>query len=563
MLKKNVSTLVPALFFAAWFILVFFFLYKDYGLPTDDLTQRGTGGVSAKYVVSKLYPSYVQAHPELNALPDLKTYGDRDYGVGFELPAVIIEKALGYEDNSPEMVGFRHRLKFILFFLATLLFYDLAKRRFGTWKWALLAVGMLVFFPRIFADSIYNSKDAVFLSACMIAMWAMIRFLDRRTVMNAVVFGLASAFATDIRIIAFIFPLMALGVMAFETIRDGKIKETISSGVKCAVALLFSYCIFLYVMWPFLWEDPVGNFLLAFKNMSVFRGYDGSFLFLGNEVRAHDLPWIYAPVWMLVTIPVFVLVGFVSGAVVVFASLIRNKFRLYSSYAERTDLIFLAFTVLPIILAIIKHSVLYDGWRHLYFEYATFVLIATLGLKKIYDFILSRVAREKQFIGKSIAAVLLILQFGWLGAGMIRNHPYECVYFNIFAGSPAHIENNFVLDYWGLSYPEMLKTLAASKERDSSKTVTGNYPGITNYIFLDASEKEKIIFTEKKYAKGIPEATYFVGFNQAMYLLPPGKELASIHAYGIKINNIVKRDGLPVYTEVSMQEIKTDSLDAK
>ena len=307
MLRKNASILFPSLFFSAWFILVFFFLYKDYGLPTDDLTQRGTGGVSAKYVVSTLYPAYVQAHPELNELPDLKTYGDRDYGVGFELPAVILEKALGFKDNSPEMVGFRHRLKFVLFFFATILFYDLARKRFGTWKWGLLAVGMLIFFPRIFADSIYNSKDAVFLSACMIAMWAMVRFLDSRTILNAIIFGIASAFATDIRIIAILFPLMGIAIIIFEALRDGNMKESIKANWKATLLMWLSFCFVLYIIWPFLWENPIGNFLLAFKNMSVFRGYDGSFLFLGEVVRAHDLPWTYLPVWMGITIPVFIL----------------------------------------------------------------------------------------------------------------------------------------------------------------------------------------------------------------------------------------------------------------
>ena len=64
-------------------------------------------------------------------------------------------------------------------------------------------------------------------------------------------------------------------------------------------------------MWPFLWENPVNNFLEAYKNMSVFRWND-YVLYMGNYTRASELPWHYGLVYMFITTPVLYVILFSS-----------------------------------------------------------------------------------------------------------------------------------------------------------------------------------------------------------------------------------------------------------
>ena len=52
----------------------------------------------------------------------------------------------------------------------------------------------------------------------------------------------------------------------------------------------------------------------------------------------------------------------------------------YSFYNEKIDLFILAFFLGPLLAAIIFESTLYNGWRHLYFIYPSFLMMSMLGL---------------------------------------------------------------------------------------------------------------------------------------------------------------------------------------
>ena len=73
---------------------------------------------------------------------------------------------------------------------------------------------------------------------------------------------------------------------------------------------LFIFFIFLIlftiIFYPFLWDDPIRNFLQIF---SILSNFDiGIFNFyLGNYISAESLPWHYSLVWLFVTTPIFYL----------------------------------------------------------------------------------------------------------------------------------------------------------------------------------------------------------------------------------------------------------------
>src|SRR5262249_34061928 len=136
--------------------------------------------------------------------------------------------------------------------------------------------------------------------------------------------------------------------------------------------------LFVVAMWVWLWGNPVGHFLEAFASMARFR-YQGDTLYLGHAVPSDALPWHYAPVWIAITTPPLYLVLFVVGAAAILWRLATRGLALWEGDEELQDLFFLGLVVLPIAAVIVLHSVLYGGWRHLYFIYPAFLMIAVRG----------------------------------------------------------------------------------------------------------------------------------------------------------------------------------------
>ena len=80
-----------------------------------------------------------------------------------------MEVALGLHDER-EIYFLRHLLNFLVAWAGAIAVWLLALRRFGDWRPALLAAAFLVFSPRLFAESFYNSKDIVFMAAVAIGL---------------------------------------------------------------------------------------------------------------------------------------------------------------------------------------------------------------------------------------------------------------------------------------------------------------------------------------------------------------------------------------------------------
>ena len=86
-------------------------VYRDYGISSDEPTSRINGAVTLKYVAERFAPSLLPA--AASGLDPLNEYLDRDYGVAFEAPAVLLEVMLGIRDKK-NVFMFRHLLTFLV-----------------------------------------------------------------------------------------------------------------------------------------------------------------------------------------------------------------------------------------------------------------------------------------------------------------------------------------------------------------------------------------------------------------------------------------------------------------
>lgn len=437
-------------------------LHRDYGMGWDEPAERLNAFVSAKYVALKLAPELARRQPRLADIPDLRRHRDADHGVLFMLPWVGLE-ALRPGPDPAEWAYRRHLAGFLLFVAGAWAVYRLGRVRLGSWRWGLMGAGLLVLSPRIFAEAFYNYKDIVFLSLFALAVLTLTRLLRRPTAGRALVHALATAAAIDVRTMGVLLPVLTLGFGALEIWA----RPARRRGLAAVLALYLPVLAALVVLgWPYLWESPWANFRAALSSFGHYAKPLEVF-YLGQFVSIQALSWHYGPVWLLITTPLPYVLLFAVGLVGVGRELRQlGVGRWLRRTASRHDLLVLAWFFGPLLGVVVLHSAIYDGWRHLYFVYPAFVLLAVQGLRRLWQVWRQRNASLHAKPASAVAGVALLLvvlgaaQVAWR---MATEHPFQYAYFSFLPGRV--VEQNFERDYWGLSVKQGLDWVLAHDAR--------------------------------------------------------------------------------------------------
>ena len=464
-LKKNFSWI-----FFSVYLIVGLLVFRDYGMSWDEELNR----------IATALPEYNYVfHGEDKKLVESS---EKYHGPAFELLLFFAERAMNLTDTRP-IYFLRHFLTFFFFWLSSVFFFLLAKNIFKKDGIAMLCVLMYVLSPRIFGESFYNSKDLGFLSFFTLSLYTLERFLTKKKFIGGFIHALITGFMIDIRITGILIPLVTIFVFAWDLFVS-------RSKDKSLQLILLTYFIFqgafIILFWPVLWMNPVLHLKGAFAQMSNFP-WNGVMLFMGELIRPQHMPWYYLPVWMLISIPPFYTILFFFGCICIPAGIIKAGLNFYRA----NSFIFIAFVLVfaPVMAVIVFGSVVYDGWRHLYFVYAPFVILAAYGAKVIYD------GRSGSGWLKKIFSGIIVIQFFYLLVVMVMDHPHQHVYFNI----PARvifkpITMNFDADYWGLSYRKGLEDLLAKDTSQVIRLRVENDPGIFNLEMLKPSDRARIDF---------------------------------------------------------------------
>lgn len=416
-------------------------LHRDYGLGWDEPQSRKNGLMAYDYVTG--------------TSRELLQYVDRDYGTALELPLFAAEKL--FRCDSPRSAYLlRHLLTFLFFFGGVVAFHALARRRFSPGL-ALGGAALLVLSPRIFADSFTNTKDIGFLVAITVAVLTLERFLAAPGAARATLHACASAFAIDLRIPGvFLVPLTIL-FWSLDTwlvaVHRGAWRRRL---VLLGLYLLLT-AVFVTLFWPYLWTDPLGHFVESFRNLGHFTRWKDTVLYLGQAFPAPELPWHYPLVWIAISTPLATLVLALLGSGRAVLDLARPARHRYPAF--RLERIALAWFVLPLAAVVLGGSVLYDGWRQLYFLYPALVLLALSGIEGLWKLgarldgwrRIALVVIGGGCLAGNVASVLLF---------MVRHHPHQNLYFNSLAGGMERARASFDLDYWGLTFREGLEYIA-------------------------------------------------------------------------------------------------------
>ena len=515
--SKHKNLLIISFFFI--FFILAIFIHDDYGVSFDELMHRINAKTSLGYI-SEFVDEFSISRFLNNDLPSLSWYyaktgseklselGAHNYGVFFDVFLEYLEGIINFNDQK-DFLTFKHFLNFCVFFIASILFFDLVSMKFNDWRIGIFGCLLLILSPRFFAESFYNMKDLIFMSLFIISMNTSCKYIINPTLKNIFWASITIALMIDIRSIGIFLPALVILLTILKYFHKSISFRNLLTNSSILILLT---SIFVILFWPRLWEAPYTNFVSSLSYFSA-HAWNGHNFYLGKYIWAQNIPWHYLSVWIGITTPVLYLILFIFGIFLILRRLLnrldkiddnkKNYNDIWRGDKELLDLFFLGLFLGPFVLIITSGATLNDGWRQAYFLYPPLLMIALTGFYQI-NIILKKLKISKYFL--FIVSLFLMSTFFW----MIKAHPFQNVYFNFIAGkNPGEY---FELDYWGLSDKEILERLLKKRPNDlikiwpSSDTPLDN--NMINYI-IDKKDRDRI-----KIVKYIDESNYIINNNR-------------------------------------------------
>ena len=547
----------PVLALCALFAIAGVAVLDDYGVSGDEPSQRHIANANADYIATGntglIYP---------------RDY--RYYGIAFEMPLLLAERALGLQDYRHIFLT-RHLLTHLFFIAGGFACGMLAYRMIGSRWIALLAMLMFMLHPRLYAHSFFNTKDIPFAVTLLIALCLAHRAFRKDALGAFLLCGIGVGLAINLRPFALALPPMILAMRALDLWQASDWAERkrvlASAGIFAAAALAT-----LYIIHPYYWENP----LRFFEGLRVFsqHPYHIDNLFMGEIYRSDAVPWNYIPVWFTITAPPLTLALGAIGCAAACRQAITRPLAALRDRETRFRILLLGCFALPVAVVIILQSNTHQGWRHMYFLWAPFCLLAAVGLHHIANIrmglgIWKIAARLPGWVrgGGRLRMARRALAYGIAMIGltttltaMAAAHPYEHIYFNALTDTktPGALAKRYDTDYWMLTRRQALEYLLARYPDDTLRV----YPLSRSERILPQKDRKRIVTMKSLYSADFYLLTARESYNQhiryianlrpsGFYLHPridPKSVLArqpihSVKAYGSVIASISSNYG--------------------
>ena len=406
----------------------------DYGVSQDTGAQRAVGKAALDYLAGDGERAFEQA-----VFP-----WDRYYGAAFEAPLVLAERILGLERERDVHLS-RHLLTHLFFLAGGVFCYLLVLRLFDNKLLALLATILFLLHPRIYAHSFFNSKDAPFLAAFMIALYLVHRAFRRDTLGAFILCGVGVGLLVHLRVMGIVLFAAVLAMRALDLAlagsADGR-KRALLTGGAFALAALLTY----HASLPALWTDPVGRLAELARTLGA-HPHAEFVLFRGEWRYSTDGPPLdYVPVWVGITTPPATLLLAFAGAVALTWSGLRRPRDVLRNGQLRFGLLLAALPLAAVAAVVVLGSTVYHDWRHLYFLYAPLLLLAVFGLHRLTSAPRWRWPRTGAYALAGVAVAVVLVS-------MIRIHPHQGEYFTVLTDrtTPERLVSRYETDYWDQS----------------------------------------------------------------------------------------------------------------
>ena len=526
-LLRRVPFWAQALAVCALFAFAGVAALDDYGVGADERFQRKTAIANASYI----------ATGDISELPQQADPAYRYYGMVFEIPLLLTERALGLQDTRHIYLT-RHLLTHLFFIASGFACGMLAYRMIGSRWVALFAILLFLLHPRLYAHSFVNTKDIPFAAMLIIALYLTRRAFRKDTIGAFLLCGIGVGLAINLRTFGLMLPPMILAMRGLDLWQAGRGERKhilASAGIFATAAVAI-----VYITHPYYW----GNLLRFIEGLQALSQHPALIenLFMGEVYPSDAVPWNYIPVWFAITAPPIALALGAIGCAAVCWQAITRPLAALSDRETRFRIMLLCCFALPVVAVIALQANIYNGWRQMYFLWGPFCLLAAVGLHRIANI---RIGMGIWKVGARLPGWIRgdglrrTLAYGVAGVGLITTltamvalHPHQQVYFNALVDTetPGAPGNRYDMDYWQLAQLQSLKYLLARYPDDTLRV----WPGRKSLHILPQSDRERILVP-----RGAHAADYFIHPIFGYRNLAEEPAIHSIRAYGSGISFIL------------------------
>ena len=442
------------------------FTAADYGITSDEFIFDNYG--------PKALAWYASGFSDRSQFTYYDTYL---YGPWFQM---LVAAAQSLHLADPFAV--RHALTFLVGLAGIAALLPIGRLAAGRWA-GLAALVLCLITGNVYGHLFFTPNDIPFMAAMTWALLAIL--LMTRSPVPAWPATIAAGLLTGLAIAtrfggvlsqAYLLAALCLGaVECWLAGERGRVRALLAIATRAAVALALGWLTAI-ALWPWLQTgNPFSRFRAAYDYfVSAYVHFE--FSHWGERVWSNALPWHYIPGQLLARLPelfvVLLVVASISGAwhlarLAAESSTGIRRRRIAGlrapalRIAQARPLLIVALAALgPAVFVAARHSVIFDGVRHLLFILPPLAVLAAWGLLQLAPLI-------RRF--PLAAGGALALQIGVALAAMAALHPLEYVAMNSFVGGTAGAAGRFDLDYWGAAATEAVRRL---QQRE-----TGNHRG--------------------------------------------------------------------------------------
>jgi hypothetical protein len=500
------------------YLLMGLSIYDDYGQSWDEYVQYEKSIINYDYILDRV-DNESRSIAEVNRfrrVGNLEEYYQKYYGTIVQLPMVAVEHLTNFTMDMGDIYKMRHLICFLNYLLAAFFIFLLLRRRYGDSILPIIALLMLMLFPRFFAESFYNIKDMPFFSWYSISVYFALLYIKMPSWKSTILFALTIAIATNIRIIGISVLCLAfafqLGLFLYK-----REKQRIISLLPLVAVFIVVYNMIM----PASWADPIRSIYNTFAVFVQFDDFNAPSMFMGAMVRPSEVPWYYVPVWVAVTSPISYILLFIIGNIAAIVTFSKDILKRHIADINIDDLfIFLLFWCSWLGTVILGVRFV-DTWRHSFYLFLPILYFAIYGLNHVL--LLASKVEHGRAVVYGIMGAVLIMNASWI----IKNHPYQFMYYNSVARNFA--EGNFTLDYYRVVYADLMKYILENDKREIVTILDTN----NHHQILPKADRERLLQT-----KNNPDYMLVDSREGFGYYLTEEQKMNYDEIYSISVDNI-------------------------
>lgn len=353
-----------------------------------------------------------------------------------------------------------HLVNFLFFQFGIYFLYRIS-RRWMSDSSAFFTAVLFSLQPLLWGHAFINPKDPPFMTFFLASVCYGFEMVDalsqdtkdkaRKILLAAFLLGIAAS----IRVLG---PFAGLLVVLYSIGKsfNSDLRVSVSRWFKRYFPPIFRYGVFsiivMFLTWPYLWENPLRNFIDVFRFMSD-NPTQLAVLFGGDIYRAGELPLRYMPFMLATTLTEPVVPLFLAGIPLGYWIHIRSR-----EEAQRDRLIGLSLVLLWFITLVayvlIRRPSMYDGIRHFLFILPPAFIFAGLAFEALFKMTQFWI-KPSIWLRAGIGIVLVLPGI----YSLVRLHPYQYTYYNFYIGGTSGAFRSYETDYWLTCYKDAVEEL--------------------------------------------------------------------------------------------------------